>query len=116
MSLNSYQVTHGTAQATNAAADAEVIAAPAAGKVLRILKGFVSVHTAAVGGGGLVKLEDGAGGTAIFTADADAVGVYPIDFGERGYPLTAATKLNLTVDSAVTTQATARATFISYIV
>jgi hypothetical protein len=80
------------------------------------LKGFVSVHLAATGGGGLVKLEDGVSGTAIFTADADAMGVYPIDFGPVGYPLTANTALNLAVDTAVTNEATATATITAYVV
>ena len=61
--LSGATVTQGTAEATNAAVDKEVIAAPGAGYTLRILSGVVTVHLAATGGGGEVALEDGAGGT-----------------------------------------------------
>lgn len=114
--ITSYQIVSGTGQATNAAANASVIAAQGAGATLYLLRGFVSVTLAAVGGGGEVALEDGSGGTRIFEADADAVGFHVVDFGEEGYPLTANTALNLTVDNAVTTQATARASFVAKVV
>lgn len=114
MSENSYVWVNGTGDAANGSADQEIIAAPAAGQILRIVKAVVTVTVAAAGGGGEVALEDGAGGTRIFEADADAVGVYSLDFGPLGYPLTAATKLNLTVDGAATTQATANCTAVGY--
>lgn len=99
----------GTAQATNASPDADVIIAQGAGKVIRVIAGNVTITTAAVGGGGLVALEDGVNGTVIWQGDANTVGLsYQINFGDLGFPLTANTKLNLTVNGAATTQATAR--------
>lgn len=109
-------LTSGTAEAANGDVDKTILAAPAAGKLIRLTKAIVMVTVVATGGGGEVALEDGAGGTRFFEADADALGVYNIDFGDEGYPLTAATVLNLTVDGGVTTQATARCTAIGYIV
>lgn len=117
--MRSYQnvkLTNGTAKATNAAADATVLAAPGAGKIIRLMKATISITVAAAGGGGEVALEDGVGGTRIFEADSDALGVYNLDFGDDGYPLTANTLLNLTVDGAVTTQSTARCTATGYII
>jgi len=110
-----YKKQQGTAEAANGAVDASVIAAPGAEKKLRIKKAIVQVTVAAVGGGGEVALEDGAGGTRFFEADADAVGVYLVDFGDEGYDLSANTVLNVTVDGAATTQATARCTAIAVI-
>lgn len=110
MPTDQYQRTQGTAEVSNTDVDEAVIATPGAGRVLRITHGVIMVTVVAAGGGGEVALEDGVGGTRIFEADADALGVYPFDFGPIGYPLTANTALNLTVDGAVTTQATARAT------
>lgn len=104
----------GTAEASNGAADATLLAAPGANKITRLYKGIINVTVAAVGGSGEVALEDGAGGTSIVRIDADVVGSYPFDFGPRGVPLTANTLLNLTVDGAVTTQATAQASVTAY--
>ena len=104
--VQQYQAVQGTAEAVDATPNAEVLAA-VAGKVIRLQKAVVQVTVAAVGGAGEVALEDGEGGTQIFVADADAVRVVSIDFGDRGYPLTSGTALNLTVEDAVTTQATA---------
>lgn len=97
----------GTGDAANGSADQTIISAPGARKQIYLQKGFISVTVIATGGGGLASLEDGAGGTKILSVDGDAVCAYPFDFGEPGYPLTANTLLNLTVDGAVTTQATA---------
>lgn len=106
----------GTAEAANGSADQEVIAAQGTGQKIFVRTILIQVTAVATGGGGEVALEDGAGGTRFFEADADALGVYSHDFGEPGYPLTANTALNLTVDGAVTTQATARATVTGYVV
>lgn len=100
----------GTGDAANGSADQTLIAAQGAGKVIRLQKGFCSVNVAAAGGGGEMALEDGVGGTRILTVDADAVGAYAFDFSPIGYVLTANTLLNLTVDGAATTQATADCT------
>lgn len=110
-----YQKQQGTAEAANGDVDKTVIAAPGANKKLRIKKAIVQVTVIATGGGGEVALEDGANGTRFFEADADALGVYVVDFGEEGYDLSANTVLNLTVDGGVTTQATARCTAIGVI-
>ncbi len=115
MAALTYQVTNGSDEAADGGADVTIIAAPGSDRVLRVLSGHVTVHVAAAGGGGKVALEDGVGGTRIFEADADAVGHYIINFEPRGYPLTANTLLNLTVDGAATTQATATATLTAYI-
>lgn len=100
----------GNAQAANGSADATIIAAQGAGKVTRVLSGFLSVEVAATGGGGECAIEDGVGGTRIIQVDADAVGAYPFSFGPNGYPMTANTLLNVTVDGAATTQATCSVT------
>ena len=105
-----YPKVQGTNEAADGVVDKTVVAAQGAGTKLRIKKAIVTVTVAAVGGGGEVALEDGVGGTRFWEADADAVGSHPIDFGEEGYDLTANTLLNLTVDGAATTQATARCT------
>lgn len=97
--------TTGTATANNAGATAAIIAAPGATKTLRVTRGVVAVTAAAVGGSGLVQLANGS--TVIMQWDANAVGSYPFDFGDLGYPLSQNTALNLIVASAVTTQATA---------
>jgi len=98
--------------ASNGTADATLLDAQGAGKVIRVVAGFVTVHVAAAGTGGKVALEDGVGGTRFFEADANAVGHYVINFGQDGFPLNENTLFNLTVDGAVTTQATARASFV----
>ncbi len=109
-----YKMTQGTAEAAEGSADATVIAAPGATNTLRIVTGYVTVHVAATGGGGKVALEDGVGGTRFFEADADAMGHFPINLEPRGFPLTANTLLNLTVDGAVTTDATVTATITAF--
>ena len=106
---------NGTDFAIDGAVDKTLIAAQGAGKVIRVLKGYVSVIVAGVGGGARVALEDGVGGTIIWQVNADAVGNYRIDFEPMGYPLTANTLLNLTVDGALTTQASARASVLAII-
>lgn len=104
---------NGTDLSTNASADKTIIAAQGVGKTFRVMSGVVSVTVAAVGGGGLVALENGVDGTVIWQANADASGVYQIDFRPVGYPLTENTLLNLTVNGAATTQASARATIVA---
>lgn len=111
-----YQIVTGTGEAVDATPDVTIIAAQGTSKTLRIQKIIISVTVAAVGGGGEVALEDGVGGTRFIEADADAVRSFMVDFGEEGYPLTSNTLLNLTVDNAVTTQATARATVVAKVV
>jgi len=110
-----YKKVQGTAEAANGDADKTVIAAQGTGKKLRIKKAIVTVTVAAAAAGGEVALEDGVGGTRFFEADADAVGVYVVDFGEEGYDLSADTLLNLTVDGSSGNQATARCTAIAVV-
>ena len=114
--MNAYRKTEGTAQASNSATDATVIAAPGSGKVLRVLSITVQVVVSASGGDGTASVEDGVGGTQIFRVNADAPGTHTINFPEPGYPLTANTLLNGTVEGAATTQATARFTAMANIV
>lgn len=114
MDRTGYKFLSGTDLATNASADKTIIDAQGAGKTIRLVGGTVTVTTAAVGGGGVVKLENGVNGTVIWQADANALGHYVLDYSDMGYPLTENTLLNLTVDSAATTQASARATLVGY--
>jgi len=114
--ITSYQIVTGTAEAAQGSADATVIAAQGSGKKLVVLRGYVTVTVAAAAAGGEVALEDGVGGTRFFEGDADAVGHFPIDFGEEGYPLSANTLLNITVDGSSGNQATARATLVCKVV
>jgi hypothetical protein len=109
-----YQTTTGTGEAADGAVDAEIIAA-VTGKVIRVLKGVLTVHVAAAGNAGKAALEDGAGGTRFFEVDADTVGEYQLDFGPTGYPLTAGNALNLTVDEDGATEATATCTVTAYL-
>ena len=110
-----YKHTSGTAESADGDVDNLVLAAPGASKVLRVLTGILTVHVASAGNAGKAALEDGAGGTRVFEVDADTVGEYAIDFGPLGYPLTANTGLNLTVDEDGGTEATATCTVTAYI-
>lgn len=111
-----YQTIAGTNKPVDGAVDKTIIAAQGIGKKLYLLRGFIAVTVAAVGGSGEVALEDGAGGTRLIELDADAVGFVSFDFGDEGIPLTANTILNATVDGAATTQASARVTAICKVV
>jgi hypothetical protein len=115
--IQHYQLTKGAGTVTNTTKTATLIAAPGAGKILRVTNGVVSVTVAATGtGGGEVYLRDGASGTKFFSADADAVGAYKIDFGsDQGYALTANTALVLEVASGQTADATAVCTITGYV-
>lgn len=95
------------------AEDATIIAAQGVGTVIRVQKVFIAVTLAATGGGGFVGLEDGVGGTRFVNISAAALGVYPIDFGDEGFPLTANVLLNATVDGATTNEATATVTIVA---
>lgn len=106
----------GTAQAANGSADATVIGAPNTNYSILVKDGFCDVEIAAAGGSGEVALENGVGGTRIFQADADAVGHFPFSFGDEGYLLSSATLLNVTVDGAVTTQATASCSVVGEVI
>jgi|SRR3990167_85422 len=107
--MSNYRKVNGVAEATNGTQNATVIAAGGLRKVIRLLKGSIQITVAAIGGTGLAALEDGSGGTKIFTCPATSLGVFSFDFAEPGYPLTANTLLNVTVEGG-STQATARAT------
>lgn len=110
------KLSNGTAEAANGDVDKTILATPGANKLLRVNKAIVTVIVSSVGAGGRVGLEDGVGGTRIFDVNADSTAVYQLDFGDEGYPLTANTVLNLTVDGAATTQATARCTATGYVI
>jgi hypothetical protein len=112
MSRYGYKTISGTATADNGTASVELLAAQGAGKIIRILKGFVSVPLAGTGGDNTVALINGA--VFPFVADADVVGVYRIDFSPIGYPLAANTALNLIVGGSAT-KATARASLVAYV-
>lgn len=111
-----YPIVTGTAEVLAGAEDATVIAAQGAGKTMRLMNAVVSVTVAAASAGGEVALEDGAGGSRFFEADADAVGVYRLDFGPDGYPLSANTLLNITVDGSAGDEATARCTAVCKVI
>lgn len=119
MAYNSQQIINGFATATGSGGttdvDATVIAAQGANTVLRLTKAVISVTTAATGGGGAVTLENGVGGTRLVSVPGAAVGVHVIDFGDDGYPLSANTLLNLTVDGATTTEANATCAALAYV-
>jgi hypothetical protein len=111
--LNNYKDLFGRATVNNGAATATVIAAPGAGKAIRVIAGVVNVTAAATGGGGTIEIRDGS--TAILTFDANAVNSYPFAFDySNGYPLTANTALNIATTGAVTTQATANIAVVAY--
>lgn len=108
------RLTQGKGTVVEGAATVELIAAPGAGKVIRLIGGVITVTLVATGGGGVVSLKDGT--TVIFSAEGDATGSIPFYFGEQGYPLTANTALNLVAESAVTNEATAFAAVTAKIV
>lgn len=103
--LGRYPTTSGAGSASNGGATTAILAAPGTGKRLYLRSGVVSVTVAATGGSGMVTLKDGS--TVIQRWDANALGSYPFDYGEIGYPLSLNSALNLVVESAVTNQATA---------
>lgn len=111
MALTSRKIATGSVTADGSGAgtdvDATVIAAPGAGKMIRLMRGSIDINIAATGGGGFASLEDGVGGTRLLTVPASAVGHFSFDFGDEGLPLTANTLLNLTVDGATTNEAKA---------
>ncbi len=113
--ITSYQTIAGTSEAAQGTADVTVIAAQT-GKKLYLLKAVIAVTVVASVAGGEVALEDGVGGTRFFEADADAVGVFNLDFGEEGYPLSTNTLLNITVDGSGGNQASARCTALCKVV
>lgn len=97
-----------TATVSDSDTTATVIAAPGVQKTIYLQRAVVSVLTAGTGGTSSVRLKDGAGGDIFFDANADAVSVSVLDFGEPGYKLTENTLLQLQVSGAGTTQATVR--------
>ena len=113
--ITSYVTLTGTNKPVDGAVDKTIIAAQA-GKKIYVLRGTINVTVAAAGTGGEVALEDGVGGTRFIEIDADAVGVFPFDFGDEGFPLTTNTLLNATVDNAITTQASARVSVVVKVV
>jgi len=112
-----YKLVQGSVSVTDAVADATIIAAPGAGKKIVITKAILTIHTAAVGGAGVLQLENGLNGTAFAVTEGDAITAQPqvFDFGEEGYELSENTLLNLTTVGAVTTQASGSAVVIGYI-
>lgn len=110
MSINNYLKWSGTDIPLQGAEDKTIKAAPGVNKRIYVQKGVISVTLAATGGLGFVGLEDGAGGTRFWNVSAAAIGYYTIDFGEPGFPLSLNTLLNVTVDGAVTNEATATVT------
>ena len=112
--LNQYKEVAGKASVTNAGASAELMAAPGAGKKIRLVGGIVNVTVAATGGGGVVSIKDGS--TVIASYPASAIGSYVISFGsENGYPMTANTAINVVAESAITNQASANVAAVGYI-
>jgi len=102
---------HGvSAEAVNGDVDKTVIAAQGAGTKLKIRSGVIAINVAANDTGGVASLEDGAGGSKLLTVNAGAIGNIHFDFGDDGPILSDNTLLNLTVEGAGTTQATAQAT------
>lgn len=86
-----------------AAGDKTIIAAPGAGKFLRIQKIIVSISVPALNC--VIALEDGAGGTRLWQVQALGTEVWTfcsrtLDFGESGLQLSKNTALNLTVETA----------------
>ncbi|MDI6761228.1 MAG: hypothetical protein QMD05_10425 [Candidatus Brocadiaceae bacterium] len=107
--------TQGVGQATHGSVNATVLSAPGAGDYIYLEKAIVTVYQTALGVTGYVALEDGAGGTRIWRMQADTVGSWTLDFGERGYKLSAATLLNLNVFGGGDKQAAARCTAFGHI-
>jgi hypothetical protein len=92
-----------------AAGDKAILAVPGVGVHTYVTHVLVTVSVALATS--VVALEDGVGGTRIAQWSAAAVGSYSIDFGPRGYKLSANTVLNLTVETA---NATVYCTAIGY--
>lgn len=119
MALTSRKIATGSVTADGSGAgtdvDATVILAQGAGTVIRVLRGTIDVVTAATGGGGFASLENGAGGTKFISVPASAVAHFVFDFGDEGYPLSANTLLNLTVDGATTNEAKAICTATAWV-
>lgn len=107
--MERYLHKQGTASVTTGAKTANLIASAGTSAVIRVIAATITVTTAATGGGGIVTLRDGTGGTVIFTGNAAALGNFQIYFGEDGFALTAGNALSLEVSAAVTNDASCSA-------
>ena len=102
-------VTGISALAANGDVDKTVIIAQGAGTKLRLVTVVITVNVIASGTNGVAALEDGAGGTRLLEVNAGTLGTTVVQYGDEGPVLSADTLLNLTVDTAATTQASAKA-------
>lgn len=99
------QLGSGNKTVTDGAAGPVAVLAAVTGRTIIVMGAVLNVTTAATGGSGVVNILDGT--TVLASFEADASGYYPIDFGNRGYPLTQGNAFQVSVTSAVTTQASA---------
>src|SRR3990167_2043083 len=107
--MATYQNVSGRGAVTEAAKTADAIAA-VTGKVIFVQQVHVAITTAATGGGGIITLRDGTGGTVIWQAVATALATWNIELSTNpafGYPLTSGNALSVEVSGAVTDDANA---------
>lgn len=111
MSTTHKQINEVSALAANGDVDKTVIAAQGAGTKLKLRTVTITIIAAETGDGGIAALEDGVGGKKLFVVSGETAGSSHFhDFGDDGPILSDNTLLNLTVEGAATTQASARAT------
>jgi hypothetical protein len=115
MADNKYRLTQGVGTVSNGAATITLIAAPGAGKKLRVTWGSIGVTVAATGGGGNVVLKDGSN-SIIIAFPASSVDSHYVEFGDDGIVLPENSALQLVAESAVTAQCTAYAAISAFII
>lgn len=109
-----YELVSGSATVTNATPTLALIAAPAAGEVIRVTAFVITVTLAATGGSGIVSVKDGT--TTLMSWDANALMNSQINLGEGiGFPLTAGNAFNLVAENAVGNQATVNGSAVGYL-
>lgn len=98
-------LTSGKVTVNNAGAGPTAVLAAVTGKTIIAMGAIITVTLAATAGGGIVNFLNGT--TAIESFDANAVNTYYLNFGDRGYPLTQGSALQISVTGAGGNQATA---------
>lgn len=99
------QLASGKVTVSNGGAGPTAVLAAVTSKTIILMGGIITVTVAATGGGGVVNILDGT--TVLQPFDANAVGTYYLNFGNRGYPLTQGNAFQISVTTAATNQATA---------
>jgi hypothetical protein len=91
-------------EVTNSSASLELVASPGSALYLNVERVAISVYRAAVGGGGIARLQDTSGNT-IYTVNADGVKDVSLDLGDEGFQIGPNVGIQLVVGGAQGEQA-----------